>query len=279
MFTLSSSAVRGRFVAFCLSAALLPMAASASTLMLDFGPTVATGTSLTNSPYHDRNPSFTDSYWNTIGLADVSTGLRYSDASVATGVTLTLGASLDSATLNFSEKPRNSSALGGSLSSGIYTGTSVGKDGIFTTTTPGANNLVGIKVGGLAAGDYEVYFVGINTSLASTHQSPMDFYLAATSDVGTFATAGLTPDATTLYTAAGNVEWTEGASYGKFSISLAAGEYLVLVADGTGIESRGFLNAVQIVQVPEPGVMALSLMLGLCALPLIRRKRFGSSAQ
>lgn len=274
MFTLSLSSIRARVVALLTVPSLIPAAASAAVLMLDFGPTVATGASLTNSPYHSVNSSFTDTHWNTIGLANVFSGLVYSGGGAASGVTLTLGSSRGSTLLNFSQLPGNSSALGATISTGVFEGTSVGKDGIFTTTTPPGNNLVGVKIGGLSAGQYEIYVVGLNTSNALKAQSPSVFFAAATSDVNAFETGGLTPSATTLLTSQAIDTWVEGGSYAKITVTLNAGEFLVLAADGMGTEDRGFLNAIQIVAIPEPQAVLLC-MVGLIALPLLRRATKG----
>jgi hypothetical protein len=46
--------------------------AQAQVLLLDFGPTAASGASLSNSPYHTVNPGAGTS-WNTLGVADSST--------------------------------------------------------------------------------------------------------------------------------------------------------------------------------------------------------------
>ena len=54
-------------------------AASAQVLMLDFGPTAASGGDLTNSPYHTANTGFSGTTWNTVGVVDVSSGLLFSN--------------------------------------------------------------------------------------------------------------------------------------------------------------------------------------------------------
>lgn len=269
MFTLPIFPIRAKLTALAMLLSLIPMAASAAVLMLDFGPTVATGASQTNSPYHSVNQSFTDTYWNTTGVSNVLSGLVYSNGSAATGVTLTLGSSIGSTLVDFSKPPGSSSALGATINSGVFAGTSVGKDGIFTSA-PAGNNLVGIKVGGLSAGRYEIYVIGANTSNGPAYQSPSAFYAAATTNVSTFETSGLTPSATSLLTLTSIESWIEGGSYAKITIDLSEGQYLLLVADGTGTEDRGFLNAVQIVAVPEPSVVAFCIV-GLLALPLFAR--------
>lgn len=259
MLTLFNLSIRPKVTALFALLSLIPMVASATVLMLDFGPTEATGASLTNSPYHAVNESFKDGHWNTIGLSNVSSGLVYSNGDVAAGTTLTLGSSVGSTLVDFSQTPANSSELGAAVDihsdTNVFAGTSVGKDGIFTAS-PLGNNLVGIKVGGLPAGRYEIYVIGANTSNGLGHQSPTAFYVAATGDVSTFEIGGLQPSATSLLTPMAAQSWIEGASYAKITIDLSEGECLLLVADGVGrhgggSEDRGFLNAVQIVAVPS----------------------------
>ena len=62
-------------------------------------------------------------------------------------------------------------------------------------------------------------------------------------------------------------------NYVALDITLADGDSLFLASDGgTAAESRGFLNMVQIVAIPEPA-SALLGTLGLLA--LLRRRRGG----
>ncbi|HWL53915.1 MAG TPA: hypothetical protein VNQ90_15855 [Chthoniobacteraceae bacterium] len=251
---------------------LLPIAASASVLMLDFGPTTVAPADQTNSPYHTVNTSFSDTAWNKIEITNPAS-LVYSDGSAATGVTLTLGSSPNSTVVDFSSLPTHSNALGTQIGTGVFAGTSVGRDGIYRGNVGSQNNQVALKIGGVTAGTYEIYVVGLNTNTRISDQSPMNFYAAATGDVSTFDTGGLTPDATTLITA--NTPWMEGGSYGKITVDLAAGQYLVLVSDGAGSESRGFLNSVQIVAIPEPSTVILGLAgcFSLIALRRVSRRR------
>jgi len=80
------------FIVGCACAFAVPLSASAQVLMLDFGPTAATGTDRTNSPYHTANGAFTDTTWNTLGTADVASGIVWSDNTAATGISINLGA-------------------------------------------------------------------------------------------------------------------------------------------------------------------------------------------
>lgn len=252
MFTLPLFSVQAKAAALSLVSLLFPLAASATMLMLDFGPTVATGSSQTNSPYHSVNASFKDTYWNTIGLSNINTGLVYSDGTPAKGVSVTLGSSIQSSVIDFTETPANSLELGATINTGVFAGTSVGKDGIFTSSKPPCNNLVGIKVSGLPAGRYHVYVVGLNTSNAVSRQSPSAFFAFAAAGVTTFDTDGVTPSETTLFKPEALEQWIEGENFAQIAVEVKEAEELILIADGTGLEDRGFLNAVQIVTAAEP---------------------------
>ncbi len=275
MFTLSPSSLRARLLALSALLSLSPMAASASVLMLDFGPTTVTGADQVNSPYHSINQTFTDTHWNTIGTSNPTT-LVYSDGETASNITLTLGSSIGSSLVNFSTPPTTSSALGSSNKindpGSVLAGTSVGKDGIFSS--PVGQNLAAIRIGGLSAGTYEVYVMGANTNQSLEQQSTAAFYAAAMGNANTFETDGLTPAATTFLSLENSKSWNEGGTYGRFTITLTEGDYLYLatqgLGDGPSNELRGFLNAVQIVAIPEPSTLAFCA-LGLLLLPFSAR--------
>lgn len=135
--------------------------AHAAVLMLDFGPTAASGTNLTNSPGHEAGAVATDASgqtWNTVGTADPG-ALLYADNTAATGVALNLGRLTSGTVIDLGAQPGSSSALGSSKNEGIYSGNSVGKDAIFQSPD---GSRVGAQVTGLAAGTYEVYVTAQN---------------------------------------------------------------------------------------------------------------------
>jgi hypothetical protein len=259
---------------------LAASAASAQVIMLDFGPTTASGANLTNSPYHSANGSFSGSTWNTLGTAD-SSSIVFSNNS-ASGVSVDLGQATTTTTINLATQPVSSSALGNPTGGGIYAGNSVGTDGIFTTTngTTGVTR-VGMQVGGLLAGTYDIYITARNTNTAAAAATyTQTAYIGTSSTSGNFDFSGFTnlgtltyanPNASTSFTST----WVQGENYLKLSVTLAANDFLNLAIAGGGSENRGFLNSVQIVNttiVPEPSSFAALAGLGALGLVGLRRR-------
>ena len=251
-------------------------AANAQVLMFDFGPTLATGGSLTNSPYHTANGSFTNTTWNRVQTADVGSGLLWSDGTAATVVALNLGATTtattSSSTLELANIPSNSNALGTTINTGVYTGSSVGKDGIYTGSTGNAR-AVGFQLSGLAAGTYDIYLTARNTNTSVAHTQIM--FLGASATSGDFVLDGSGMASETLSIAAGTSSatsaWVDNSNYLKMTVVLSSGDVLNLATLGGVAEARGFLNSVQIVAVPEPATWAL-LAFSLTTVLVLRRR-------
>jgi hypothetical protein len=257
----SHSFLRNSLGLFTLGASGLGLTASLhaqQVIMLDFGPTAASGAALTSSPYHTVNTSFTQSTWKQIQVADIAAGsVVNSDNTTATGVTVDLGMGVaGGSTLVLTNTPTGNGALGTQTNSGVYLGTSVGKDAIFGGA---GSTAVGFEMGGLAAGTYDVYITARNTSLVAA--SVQNIYVGVTSSLGDFNYSGYATKSLSYANAgAGTTAWTENANYVKFSVSITSGDYLNLATLGgaTG-ELRGFLNSVQIVStgaIPEPSSAA-----------------------
>ncbi len=251
--------------------------AQAAVFMIDFGPTEAAGASLTNSPYHAAGGSASNSQWNTVGVSDVSSGLSYADGSIATGVTVNLGVGAETTAINLSTQPSSSSALGSQQNTGIYASTSVGTDAIFSGAGGSSNNL-GVQITGLAAGIYEVFVVSRNTNNfgTTTIANYVGIGTAGDFDYSGYASNGITYSGganthTTAWVESGNAE----ANYTKFTVTLGAGQALNIAAAGMAGDTRGFLNSIQIAQVPEPSAFAMA---SVALIPLLRRRR-GSATQ
>jgi PEP-CTERM putative exosortase interaction domain len=275
--------------------------ASAQSLMLDFGQQDITAGDLTTSPGHatGRIP-LTDTTWNKITSSVAVTSLNFGNGTAATGVTLTMGqegGSLDS-TIYFSV-PITSTSLagtGGSVpgwtsllgESSIYgqgnspniVRSTAGRDGFFGGGTASSGQAVGLRIDGLAVGDYVVYVMARNTNTNSL-ANPMNIYTGVGASAGTFDFSALTAvqQANTTYPTAdydGQFNsFIEGNNYVAISFTIStAGQAFYLVSEGaTTSENRGFLNSVQIVAVPEPAELSVLIAGGLGVLALLRRRK------
>jgi hypothetical protein len=84
---------------------------------------------------------------------------------------------------------------------------------------------------------------------------------------------GMTSSTLTFASAStATTSWAENANYLKFMVTIGSGDVLNLATLGGGAETRGFLNSVQIVAVPEPSTYALFFG-GLGMLYLLRRRQ------
>lgn len=261
-------------------------------LMFDFGPTAVSGTSTVNSvsvnntvnsPYHTVNTSFTGSTWNQVNTTDIAAGsLKFSDNSTATGISLNLGSATSGSTLvDLSTQP-TSSALNTNVNAtttGVYGAGSVGKDATFVNS----GGRIGVQIGGLSAGSYDVYVIARNTNLgtASTNPNNQTVYIGTSSTSGNFDFGSGFSSATLSYGSSASQytsAWVQGENYVKFSIVLTSDQVLNLAVagtpTGTGTETRGFLNTIQIVSaVPEPSAFAALAGLGALAFVVVRRRR------
>lgn len=217
-------------------------------LMIDFGPTTVTGPDQTNSPYHLVDSSFEGTAWNKIEKSDVSESLVYADGSPAKNITVTLGisTSLAPTVISFLRKPSSSVPLGAKLHRGVFAASSAGTDGILSGQTNASNIAVGVKIGGLAPGNYDVYIVGINTNQDPKSVPSESFHAVTVGDESNVDYAAL--GAATSSTNDTFSSWEEGHNFVKIKASVRRGQSLVIIAHGDGAsESRGCLNAIQIV--------------------------------
>jgi len=267
-----------------LTAALILTLSSACSLqgavvMFDFGPTEVTEESYTNSPYHTATGNTTDTTWNQVQTADISTGILLGDGGTSS-IGINLGTTASGTTpvstlVDLSNVPAGNNALGTVINSGVYTGASVGKDGIYGSTNTGVTMGLGVQVTGLAAGTYDVYVTTRNTNTSSVYNMTTywgtgvageEYDYAAYSNAMLSYASGAS-SATSDWVAEGST----GENYVKFTITLDGTEALNLGIAATGGQTRGFINSLQIVSVPEPG-KAMLLGTGL-ALMLMRRRR------
>lgn len=220
-------------------------------VMFDFGPTTVIGEDQTNSPYHFADSTFEGVSWNKIEKSDVTSDLVYADGRPAAEVTMTWGISTPQAptVINFLRKPTSSAPLGARLHRGVFANSSVGTDGVLSGQTSASNIAVGIKIGGLTAGNYEVYLIGFNTNQDPASAPASAFHVMAGGDETKLDYGALEPPVISANDTFSS--WEEGHNYAKAKVSLRRGQFLFITVNGSGpSESRGCLNAVQIVPVP-----------------------------
>ncbi len=272
--------------------------ASAVSLMLDFGPTTVTGSDATLSPGHDSGviPAGETS-WNSLASSASTDSLVWSDGNAASGITLTLGRSAAASTvIDYTTAVVNvglagSGGAGGrqnlvSAANSIYGGTAPGRDAFFgapTGSSGTSDSAIGLRLDGLAAGQYTIYTMARNTNTNGA-DTPMTVYVSTGTLGTTFDFSTALANATQSNIAYFNPgspnppaytdeysRFIEGENYIALSVTIAAGESLFLAVDGaSSTETRGFLNMVQVVQVPEPSIALLGAF-GFLA--LFRRRR------
>ena len=228
---------------------------SAATLMLDFGPIAVTGAEKSVSPCHSVTPAFTDTTWNQVQTTAVSAGLLYSDGTAATGVSVSVGRSSSLAwqILTFDGAPSSATLATGSYT-GVFAGSSAGRDAIVHGSDSSTSSVVGVSIGGLPPGKYDVYVVGYNTNKKATDAAAMGFWALATPGTANLDTTAylFSPQATSTNSATS--AWVQGSNYAKLTVTLISPRsYLTVFSHGiTLAEERAFLNSIQVVPVSSP---------------------------
>lgn len=226
--------------------------------MIDFGPITVAGSNLTNSPLHAANAQFTDKTWNKVELEDVAAGgLKWSDNTTAQGVSLRLGGGLNYANHvkfnTLANNPNLSDYRGGAIRTGIYSGNSVGRDGISVNSD---GSVIALQIGGLQSGTYDVYVTTRNTNSNSAHSQ--NVYVGKTSTAvdtiayrlgtGTVTQNGFVAQSISYPAGVTATDsWVQGTNYFKFSVTLEAGEFLNIMTSSAGGVNKGSLTSLQII--------------------------------
>lgn len=283
-----------RIVAACLMAST--GLAPAASILLDFGPTTVADGFTILSPGHALGTvsSTTETTWNKITTSAQVSSLDWGNGDDATGIILTMGQGLKSGTtINYSTGTTFASSIpgnGGSVTTneklttnkgtsiyGAATGSSsVGLDALFTADNDTA---IGFRLDGLVAGSYVVYVMARNSNTNSLTGAGMNVYASAGASGASsfnYSTVAAQAQANTGYTTGSYVNQFGSfiANQNYVSIPITVGEdqsiFVGVEGQGTGGAGRGFINMIQIVQVPEPSV---SLLGAVGVLALFRRRR------
>ncbi len=272
--------------------------ASAVNLMLDFGNppanSVAAAPYLTLSPGHNSGwvPG-TQTTWNTINSSANRADLAYGNGSAATGITLDLGqeSTGGNGVIDFGTNIGNLTLAGtggggaglqsllgtGSIYGNDTSSTAVGRDGFFGSgTATGTGAAIGMRLDGLAAGNYVAYVMARNTNSNGANY-PMNIYSSVGTSSSSFTFSSLVAEAqanpgyTTAAYAGQFTSFIEGDNYQAISFTIATDQSFFLAVDGgnDAVDRRGFLNVVQIVPVPEPS----TALLGCLGLLFLLRRR------
>jgi hypothetical protein len=286
-------------IACCASLGAGLQMAGAQSLLFDFGPTTVAAPYLTLDPGHSLGAiSGSDTSWNIITTSTATSSLIYGDGASTSGLTLSLGqeATFGSSIISYSTAIASVNLAGtgggtagqqnlltaGSIYGDDTTSTAVGRDGFFGGGTGGAGAAIGLRLDGLAAGNYLIYVMArnVNTDVAS---SPMNIFASTGASADTFDFSALTgsAEANTGYpsaTYAGQYStFQDGENYVGLNVTIGSGDYLFLAIDGDNSianNTRGFLNMVEITPAPapEPSTWAMFGM-GILTLGLVFKKR------
>ncbi|MEX0745908.1 MAG: PEP-CTERM sorting domain-containing protein [Phycisphaeraceae bacterium] len=229
--------------------------AQAEVILLNFGATISDDT---NSAMHEHGGAV-GTNWNLITTSDVGSGI-VTDTGNATSATVNLGRGA-SGTVNWASQPSSAAPLGNLYNTGIYAGN--GRSATYT----GSGDM-GVRIGGLAAGAYEIYFSGRNTNAPNAELHRYYYETVDATSGNTSYSAGnsfvITYEGATDFSANTPNTWDENIDYGVLQYTIADGEDIVLIGS-----PRGFIGTMGIV-IPEPASMAV---LGVGGLAIMFRRR------
>lgn len=244
-------------------------------ILIDFGGTSPTnqspGFDATVSPAHAAGAVPTsEATWNGVPVGGTAATLLNSNGISTANVKIVLGTetSAGSNILTFATGPGgNLTGTAATDVNSIYGGTRAQKDGLF----PNAGSAIGFRLDGLEAGEYTLYFTARNTNSNLTGRSQRVYAGTGTSA----ATYNFAPELNFADITNGGAitaqTFSQGINYNVLNFTITGTQSLFVAVDGTSVdETRGFLNAMQIVAIPEPGS---AILLGLAGLGLVLRRR------
>ena len=268
-----------------LTALALLTGVQAATLSLDFG-SAGTGTLLGPGHVGETTGALipnTNTTWNDITapdgstIANVSSGLMDASGNALTGVSLDLGVG-SASSIDWSNQPFARTGVSGARSgTGVFNNTTF-RDFMAATNSNAAPSTVGLRVSGLASGDYRVWVMTRHTYINNDDVASDDYDIWVGGGDNTTAPNSLStasvlqhsrnhPDANTASWAIG-----EGFTWAAIDVTLGSGQDLLVFSESTFDNQNGIMNAVQIAAIPEPGTLAL-VAIALGSLLFFRRRK------
>ncbi len=241
--------------------------ASASSIQWDFGTTAGSYTSGTDAPAQYLGTlTGSDSTWNVVGGTGdasfyITSGLTYTRGASATGVWIEDGSSPEH--LNtWTWRSGTHVAYTGSAWTPPCGPTALMGDAIYCPD----NYDLGVQVGGLSPGTYDVY------ALIGSDAKNRSYQVAIGTNISTFAgSQGLLESSSVSV-------WTQGTNYAYAQVTVSStSDYIAVLVDssyGSNPTQWSPLCGLQIVGVPEPGTLVLlgSGLFGLLAYAWRRRR-------
>ena len=247
-----------RFVRFLATVALLAATTSvqADTIQFDFGAPGGLETYVGNN----APAGIASTVWNGVFTNQINPtgGFLFADSTPATGVTIETGEGIGAIDWNAPiDRGRNNNASG---SGDIYDTALTG-----TWFFGAGNENIGVRVSGLAPGDYDVYSINREpTEPGRTYD--VGIGVADTTDFTGLAVTSLAGQATNATT------FVDGHNFATERVTVTStADFITVIVDPTNA-AFGTISGLQIVAViPEPSSFAIILGLGVAG--LTRRKR------
>ena len=249
-----------RLVCFMATVALLAATTSvqADTIQFDFGAPGGLGTYVGNN----APAGIGATVWNGVftNQTNPTGGLVFADGSAATGVTIETGEGIGAIDWNAPiDRGRNNNASG---SGDIYDTALTG------TWFFGVNENIGVRVSGLAPGDYDVYSINREpTEPGRTYD--VGIGVADTTDFTGLAVTSLAGQATNATT------FVDGHNFATERVTVTStADFITVIVDPTN-DRFATISGLQIVAVPQtiPEPSSFAVILGLGVAGLTRRKR------
>jgi hypothetical protein len=275
--------MRKKIIAAAFLAAGATTAVTHAAILFDFGTNASSTVDATATPALGGPAGLSGTLrYNGISASDGSTvsdvaagGLVDSSNAVLAGVSADFGVGSETS-IDWTSQPfARVGVVGGRSGTGVFSNTIYG-DFIGATNSNGTPTTVGMRLSGLAAGEYDVWVVTRHTYVNNDNVATDDYDIYVGGGSNTTAPNTL-PTASVLQYSRANASantgsWAagDGFTWRKITVDLKPGQDLLVFSETSFENQNGILNAVQITPVPEPTALAV---LGLGGLALVRRRR------